>query len=105
MFTCHSGRRVNGGCADYRGHSLNAKKLAVLECFVLVHNFRTEVVCHNQILQCLHRSTSESLTYNINGYDRIHRYYLEPGDYKPNYEAELLEENFGNKGENEDAGF
>ncbi len=81
------------------------KRRRVLECFVLVHNFRTEVVCHNQILQCLHRSTSESLTYNINGYDRIHRYYLESGDYKTNDEAELLEENFGNKGENEDAGF
>ena len=79
------------------------KRWRVLECFVLVHNFQTEVVCHNQILQCLHQSMSESLTYNINGYDRIHRYYLEPGDYKTNDEAELLEENFGNKGENEDA--
>jgi hypothetical protein len=40
---------------------------------------------------------------NINGYDRIRKYYLEPGDYKTDNEAELLEENFGNEGENEDA--
>ncbi len=39
---------------------------------------------------------------NINSYDRICRYYLEPGDYETDIEAELLEENFGNKGENED---
>ncbi len=39
---------------------------------------------------------------NINGYDRIRRYYLEPGNYKTDDEAELLEENYGNEGENED---
>jgi len=38
----------------------------------------------------------------IHGYDRICRYYLEPGDYDTDNEAELLEENFGNNGENED---
>jgi hypothetical protein len=38
---------------------------------------------------------------NVSGYDRICRYYLEPGDYKTDDKAELLEENFGNKGENE----
>ncbi len=32
----------------------------------------------------------------------ICRYYLEPGDYETDDEAELLEENFGNDGENED---
>jgi hypothetical protein len=39
---------------------------------------------------------------NIHGNDRIHRYYLEPGDYETDNEAELLEENFGNNEENED---
>jgi len=39
---------------------------------------------------------------NIYGYDRIHRYYLEPGNYDNDNKAELLEENFGNDGENED---
>jgi hypothetical protein len=32
----------------------------------------------------------------------IHRYYLEPGDYETDDEAELLEENIGNNEENED---
>ena len=39
---------------------------------------------------------------NIHSYDRIHRYYLEPGDYETDDKAELLEEIFGNDGENED---
>ncbi len=39
---------------------------------------------------------------NINIYDRIGRYYLEPGDYETDDKAELLEENFGNEGEHED---
>ena len=39
---------------------------------------------------------------NIHSYDRIHRYYLVPGYYKTDDEAELLEENFGNDEENED---
>ncbi len=38
---------------------------------------------------------------NINSYDRIRRYYLEPGNYETDDKAELLEENFGNEGENE----
>jgi hypothetical protein len=39
---------------------------------------------------------------NIHGYDRIYKYYLEPGNYETDNEAELMEENFGNKGEHED---
>ena len=39
---------------------------------------------------------------NIHGNDRICQYYLQPGNYETNDEAELIEENFGNKGENED---
>ncbi len=39
---------------------------------------------------------------NINSYNRIRRYYLEPGNYETDNKAELLEENVGNKGENED---
>ncbi len=34
---------------------------------------------------------------NINSCNRIHTYYLEPGDYETDDEAELLEENFGNE--------
>ncbi len=39
---------------------------------------------------------------NINGYNRIHRYYLKPGSYETDDKAELVEENFGNKGEHVD---
>jgi hypothetical protein len=39
---------------------------------------------------------------NIYGYDRICKYYLQPGDNKTDDEAELMEENFGNKGEDDD---
>ena len=38
----------------------------------------------------------------IHGNDRIHQYYLQPGDYETNDKAELIEENFGNEGENKD---
>ena len=30
---------------------------------------------------------------NIHGYNRIHQYYLQPGDYKADNEAELMNEN------------
>jgi hypothetical protein len=76
------------------------KPRRILECIVLEHNFRTEFVGHNQI------SAVFALEYerviNINGYDRIRRYYLEPGNYKTDNEAELVEENFGNEGEHVD---
>ena len=39
---------------------------------------------------------------NIHGYNRICQYYLQLGDYETDDEAELIEENFGNEGENED---
>jgi len=34
---------------------------------------------------------------NIHGYDRIRQYYLQPGDYETDDEAELMEENFGDE--------
>ncbi len=39
---------------------------------------------------------------NINGYDRIRQYYLQPGAYETDDEAELMEENFGNEGDDND---
>ncbi len=39
---------------------------------------------------------------NIHGYDRIRKYYLQPGNYDTDNEAELMEENFGNEGEDDD---
>ena len=76
------------------------KHRRVLVCIILVHNFRTEVVGHNQISEVF--ALEYERVINIHGYDRIRRYYLEPGDYETDDEAELLEENFGNDEENED---
>jgi hypothetical protein len=39
---------------------------------------------------------------NIHGYDRIPMYYLQPGNYETDDEAELMEENFGSEGEDDD---
>jgi hypothetical protein len=39
---------------------------------------------------------------NIHGYNRIYKCYLQPADYETDNEAELMEENFGNIGEDED---
>jgi hypothetical protein len=76
------------------------KRRRVLEFIILVHKFRTEVVGHNQISAVFAPEYEQVI--NIHGYDRIRRYYLEPGDYETDNEAELLEENFENDEENED---
>ena len=39
---------------------------------------------------------------NIHGYDRIRQYYLQPGDYDTDDEAELMQENFDDGGEDDD---
>ena len=72
----------------------------VIECVILVHNFRTEIVGHNQITEVF--APEHKRVINIHGYNRIRQYYLQPGDYETDDEAELIEENFGNEGENED---
>jgi hypothetical protein len=92
MLTHPSGRLVNGGCAGYRGPSPNAR---VIECIILVHNFRTEIVGHNQISTVF--APEYKRVINIHGYDRILQYYLQPGNYETDDEAELMEENFGAK--------
>ena len=58
-----------------------------------MHNFRTEKVGRNQIAE-VSDPEYESVI-NIHGYDHIRRYYLQPGDYETDDEAELFEENFG----------
>ena len=65
-----------------------------------MHNFRTEIVGHNQITEVFAPEYEQVIT--IHGNDRIHQYYLQPGDYETNDKAELIEENFGNEGENKD---
>jgi hypothetical protein len=59
-----------------------------------------EVVGHNQISAVFAPEYEQVI--NIHGYDRIRRYYLEPGVYETDNETELFEENFGNDEENED---
>ncbi len=65
-----------------------------------MHNFLTEIVGHNQISVAFAPEYKQVI--NIKGYDGICRYNLEPGNYQTGDEAKLLEENFGNEGENED---
>ena len=63
--------------------------------YILVNNYRTEIVGHNQISMVFALEYERVL--NIHGHDRIRKYYLWPGDYETDNEAELMEENFGNK--------
>ena len=76
------------------------KRRRVIECIILVNNFRTELVGHNQISEVFGPEYERVM--NINGYDRIRQYYLQPGDYETDDEAELMEENFGNEAEDND---
>ena len=76
------------------------KRRRVLECIILVHNFRTEVIGLNQISAVF--APEYERVIKIHGYNRICRYYLEPGDYETDDEAELMEENFGNEGDDND---
>jgi hypothetical protein len=59
-----------------------------------------EIVSHNQISTVFLPEYEQVI--NIHGYDRIRKYYLQPGDYKTDDEAELMEENFGDEGEDDD---
>jgi hypothetical protein len=63
------------------------ERRCILECIILEHNFQTEIV--RQYKRVI----------NIHGYDRIRKYYLKPGDYKTDNEAELMEENIANDGD------
>ena len=50
--------------------------------------------------QCSDLSTSELLIFMVT--TEFFKYYLQPGDYKTDDEAELMEENFGNEGEDDE---
>ncbi len=84
-------------CCKKRLPSDKEKRCRVIECIILVNNFRTELVGHNQISEVFGPEYERVM--NINGYDRIRQYYLQPGDYDTDDEAELMEENFGNEGD------
>ncbi len=53
-----------------------------------MHNFRTEIVGHNQITEVFAPEYEQVI--NIHGYDRIRQYYLQPGNYETDDEAELI---------------
>ncbi len=82
----------------------NRKQCPVLECIILVHNFCTEIVGSSQITAVFDPEYEQMI--NIHGYDRIRTYYLQPGDYATDDEAELMDEVMdevvGNEKENED---
>jgi hypothetical protein len=75
------------------------KQRRLLECIIFIHNFRTEVVGRNQIAEVFNPEYERVV--NIHGYDRIRRYYLEPGDYETDDEAKIFEENFGGDSDHE----
>ena len=68
------------------------KRRLVIECIIFVHNFRTSIIGQNQIATVFDPEYERVI--NVHGYDRIRRYYLEPGDYETDKEAELMIENF-----------
>ena len=82
--------------------SVKEKRNCVFECFILMHNFRMEVVGHNQISDEFGPEYKQVI--NIHGYNRIHEYYLQLGIYETDEdEAELMEEkNFGNEGDDDE---
>ena len=80
-------------CCKKRLPSNKDKRWMVLECIICIHNFRTEKVGHNQIAEVF--NPEYECVVNIYGYNCIRRYYLEPGDYDTDNEAEIFEENFG----------
>ncbi len=51
----------------------------VLECIVLIHNFRTEIVGFSQIRSVFDPEYERIQV--LEGYDRISQYYFQPGDY------------------------
>ncbi len=75
------------------------KRRMVLECIIFLHNFQTELVGLYQIAEVFNHEYKNVI--NIHGYDWIQRYYLQPGDYETNNEAELMEENFGGESDSE----
>ena len=75
------------------------KRKQVLECIILVHNYQTQIVGHNQISTVF--APEYRRVINFHGYDRISQCYLQPGDYDTDDEAELMQKNFDDGGEDD----
>jgi hypothetical protein len=61
------------------------KRRIVLESIVLIHNFRTELVGSNQIKTVFDPEYERVI--NLEGYDRISKYYLRPEDFDSDEEV------------------
>ena len=56
------------------------KRRLVIESIVFINNFRTHIVGLNQISTVFNPEYEQVI--NLDGYDRIRQYYLQPGDYE-----------------------
>ncbi len=82
---------MNGECVVKRGHSLNVKTPANRQgqeadgvgVYFFVNSFQTELVGLNQIAEVFNPNKN---VINIYDYNRIQRYYLQPGDYETDNE-------------------
>ena len=59
--------------------SCKIKRRLVLESIIFINNFCTDIVGRNQISAVFDPEYERVI--NLDGYDRIQRYYLRPGDY------------------------
>lgn len=58
----------------------NVQRRRVLDCIVFIHNFRTHLIGRNQICSVFDPEYERII--NLDGYDRIRQYYLQPGEYE-----------------------
>ena len=56
------------------------KRRLVIESIIFINNFRTHIVGLNQISTVFNPEYEQVI--NLDGYDRIRQYYLQPGDYE-----------------------
>ena len=62
------------------------KRRLVIESIVFINNFRTHIVGLNQISTVFNPEYEQVI--NLDGYDRIRQYYLQPGDYETDEEGD-----------------
>jgi hypothetical protein len=65
------------------------KQKIVLESIILTHNYRTELVGSNQIKTVFDPEYQQIIS--IEGYDRIHKYYLQPEDFESDKDENAYE--------------
>lgn len=62
------------------------KRRLVIESIVFINNFRTHIIGLNQISTVFNPEYEQVI--NLDGYDRIRQYYLQPGDYETDEEGD-----------------